>query len=166
MPIPSTRDELVQSLESSFAKLDGELQRAGAQAGNLPCIDDWSVKDLLVVRAWWTERVVLWIEAGRRGEIPVTPGEGYGWKETPRLNQDLVEGARRESFRSVKQRLRAGYEQVIRVIGELGDRELLDAGAFEWAGNYPLARWISMNTVRQYTTARTHLRRALREAAE
>jgi hypothetical protein len=51
---------------------------------------------------------------------------------------------------------------VRRKIEELDDRELLEVGAFPWAGKYPIARWISLNTARQYTTARTYVRRALR----
>ena len=46
----------------------------------------------------------------------------------------------------------------------LGDPELLEPGAFAWAGRYPIARWLSINTARQYTTARTFVRRTLREA--
>ncbi len=72
MPIPKTRAELTNLTGSTFEKLRAELEAAGARAGSLPCVDDWSVKDLLAVRAWWTENVVDWIEAGRRGETPVT----------------------------------------------------------------------------------------------
>lgn len=163
MPIPKTRAELVDSTRSSFEKLRAELDAAGPGAGGVPCVDDWSVKDLLAVRAWWTERVIDWVEAGRQGETPITPAEGYRWNETPRLNADVVASARRESYRSIRRRLERGYERVMRAVQSLEDRELLDVGVFPWAGRYPLARWISINTDRQYATARTHIRRALRE---
>ena len=164
MPIPRTRDDLIEQIESSFAKLQAELDAAGPRAGSLHCVDDWSVKDLLAVRVWWTESVVDWIEAGRRGETPVTPAEGYRWRETPRLNNDIVKRARRESFRSLRARLLDGYQRVMALIEELEDTELLDVGEFEWAGNYPVSRWLSINTARQYTTARSFLRKAIRTA--
>lgn len=132
-------------------------------AGSLACVDDWTVKDLLAVRVWWTENVIDWIEAGQRGEVPLTPAEGYRWKETPRLNADIVKKSRRESYRSLRKRLERGYERVMRTIDKLDDRELLGVGVYEWAGRYPLSRWLSINTARQYTTARTYVRRALRE---
>jgi hypothetical protein len=163
MPIPTTRAELETQVRSSFEKLRDDLETAGPRAGALPCVVDWSVKDLLAVRVWWTEHVVEWIEAGRRGESPVTPAEGYGWTETPRLNADVVAAAASASHRSLPDRLERGYERVLRTIDALDDRELLEVGAFGWAGRYPLSRWISLNTTRQYTTARTHVRRALRE---
>lgn len=163
MAIPSTRDELTNSVISTFQKLKGELDGAGAMAGSLPCVDDWTVRDLLAVRVWWTESVIDWIEAGQRGEVPLTPADGYRWKETPRLNADIVRKSRRESYQSLRERLERGYERVMQTIDKLDDRELLGVGVYEWAGKYPLSRWISINTARQYTTARTYVRRALRE---
>lgn len=164
MPIPTTRIELVDYVRSTYKKLEAELDTAGARVGNTPCVDDWTIKDLLAVRAWWTESVIDWVEAGRRGERPVTPAPGYRWKETPRLNSDVVRKSQRESYRSVRRRLRKGFERVIATIDSLDDHELLDTDAFSWAGKYPVCRWISINTARQYTTARTYIRRALRES--
>ncbi len=165
MPIPTSRAELVDSIHASWQKLREELESAGPGLGSYPCIDDWSVKDLLSVRAWWTTSVVDWIEAGKLGEVPTTPADGYRWSETPRLNADIVIRSRRESYRAVRARLEAGVERALSVIDSLSDEELLDAGAFEWAGKYPLARWLSINTTRQYTTARTYVRRAVKANA-
>lgn len=161
MPIPRTRLELTDSVHSTYEKLRIELDAAGARVGNLPCVDDWSIKDLLAVRVWWTEQVVSWIEAGKRGECPMTPAPGYRWHETPRLNAEIVKKHKRQSYRSVRNQLQAGYENVSAMIELLDDRELFNVGVFEWAGRYPVARWISINTARQYQTARTFVRRAL-----
>lgn len=163
MPIPKSRSELVKYVGSSFEKLQLELDAAGPGMGSMHCVDEWTVKDLLVVRAWWTESVIDWVEAGKRGECPITPAEGYRWKETPRLNADLVKKCRRDSYRSIRCRLERGYERVLPAIDSLNDDELLEVGVFAWAGNYPISRWISINTARQYTTARAFIRRALRE---
>ncbi len=163
MPIPKTRSELTELVKTTYAKLRTELESAGPEVAGLSCVDDWSVKDLLAVRAWWTESVVDWIEAGRRGERPTTPAPGYRWSETPRLNADLVQAARNQSYETIRARLERGFERVIAIIDALDDRELLEVGAFDWAEKWPISRWISLNTARQYTTARTFVRRALRQ---
>ena len=162
MPIPRTRSELTDLVETSFAKLRQELEQAGPGLARLPCVEDWSVKDLLAVRAWWTESVVDWIEAGRRGETPVTPAAGYAWRETPRLNADTVAKAWDRSYDRIRGQLERGVARVLRTIDALSDRELLRPGVFEWAGKWPIARWISVNTATQYASARTMIRRALR----
>jgi hypothetical protein len=79
------------------------------------------------------------------------------------LDADVVKKCQRESYRSIRGRLENGFDRVMTTIDSLDDHELLDVGAFEWAGKYPISRWISINTDRQYTTARTFIRRALRE---
>lgn len=163
--IPTSREHLVEMVRSAFAKLDRELVDAGPEAAELPCVDDWSVKDLLAVRAWWTESVVRWIRAGNRGQHLELPAPGYAWRETPRLNADIVAASQSEPFERIVDRLRLGFREVLATIDDLDDRELLEPGVFEWAGKYPIGRWISLNTSRQYTTARTYIRRALREAA-
>lgn len=69
MPIPKTRSELLEQLETSFAKLRDEVQKGGSRLGSAHCVDDWTVKELLAVRAWWTENVVKWVSEGRRWSI-------------------------------------------------------------------------------------------------
>lgn len=163
MPIPKTRAELTSQARSSYEKLRAELDAAGSGVAKLPCVDDWSVKDLLAVRTWWTEHVIDWVEEGKRGERPVTPAPGYRWKETPRLNADVVMENRQRSYRSIRIKLEQGFQRVMDTIDSLDDKELLEVGVFLWAGKYPISRWISINTTRQYLTARTYIRRALRE---
>ena len=58
MPIPKTRAELTNQIRTSYAKLRTELDAPGSSIAELPCVDDWSVKDLLAVRTWWTEHVI------------------------------------------------------------------------------------------------------------
>ena len=162
MPIPSTRQELVKLIVESYTKLQNELESISSDAAGLPCVDDWTIKDLLAVRLWWTERVVAWIEMGLRGESPILPAEGYSWKETPRLNGEIVEKGKEQTYHEVCERLNKGVEKVLKTIESLNDRELLHVGVFDWAGKWPIARWISINTARQYKTARTYIRRSMK----
>lgn len=164
MPVPRTRADLVAQIESSFAKLTAELDRGGPELGVLMVTASWTVEDLLVVRLWWTQRLVEWIEAGRRGEVPSLPADGYGWHDTPRLNDTIVEAAQDLDLATLRVRLEARVVHVLRTVDVLDDRALLDAGVFPWAGTWPVARWVSVNTARQYTTARTLIRKAVREA--
>ena len=163
MPIPKTREELINQVSSSYSKLRVELDTAGSAIAELPCVDEWSVKDLLAVRTWWTNHVIDWVEAGRRGETPTTPAPGYRWNETPRLNTDIVTESRPRSYRTLRTELEQGYQRVMDTIDALDDTELLEVGVYAWAGRYPVSRWISINATRQYLTARTYVRRAIRE---
>ena len=166
MPIPKTRQELTTSLTTSFAKLLDELQSLDDNLIDNICVDEWSIKDLIAVRAWWTKNIVLWIKMGQEGKTPVIPAPGYSWKETPRLNSDIVKATQDENYISIFERLQLGYQQVVDTIEQLNDRELLDVGIFSWSDKWPVSRWISVNTVRQYTTARTFIRKVKRQKSK
>ena len=64
---------------------------------------------------------------------------------------------------SFRRRLEKGYERVMATIDWLDDRLLLEAGIFGLAGKRPVARRLSINSARQSTTARTVIRRAMRQ---
>lgn len=170
MPIPTNRQDLVSQLSLAFEKLAAELDFGEENLtsdcfASLHCVDDWTVKDVLAIRRWWTEQVVRWILAGRAGQHPVTPKHGYKWTETPRLNAEIVAASRKHSWRQVNGGLRRGYQRVREVIDELDDPQLLQRGVFAWAEKWPVSRWISINTTRQYTTARMLIRKARKNAA-
>ena len=160
--VPRTRKQLIDAVTSTYAELQSELARGGPRLGSVVCVDDWTVKELLAVRCWWNEAVVGWVRTGRVGGELDLPAPGFKWNETPKLNAATARRARRESYRSVKQRLDKAYEDVLRLIGELSDRELCTPGVFEWTGKHPACQLIALNTSRQYRTAHTFLRRKLK----
>lgn len=124
------------------------------------------MRDLLVVRRCWTNAVVDWVATGRRGAPPQTPRAGYRWSETPRLNADLIAEHTDASLPELVAGLRSGRERALVLIATLDDRELLEPGVFGWAGKWPVARWLSINTTRQFETAARYLRRARRTGGD
>ena len=100
MAIPTTRAELTELVEAPFSKLRAAIEGGGNELAGVRCVENWSVQELLAVRLWWTESVVQWIAAGRRGETPAIPAQGYRWNVTPRLNDDVVAAARGTAART------------------------------------------------------------------
>ncbi|MEM7516638.1 MAG: ClbS/DfsB family four-helix bundle protein, partial [Planctomycetota bacterium] len=154
-------------LRSMCNKLSEEIDRAGVERPGfeeLECTPGWTVRELLSVRTWWTEATSVWIEAGLRGEVPETPAPGFTWQQTPQLNGEIVRLLADVPLAELRERLEHGVERVLKLAASLEDHQLLDAGVFEWAGQWPVARWVSVNTTRQYETARSFLRKTLRDS--
>ena len=162
MPIPTSRTDLVTSIETEFRKLSDAIEAAGPECAHTVCIDDWTLNDLLAVRVWWSRHVIDWVIAGLNGDQPVVPAPGYKWNETPRLNADVIAENRGMTFDQLVEQLRVAYRRVLDMIEQLDDGQLMGAGTFAWAGKWPVARWISIGTTRQYTSARTAIRRMVR----
>ena len=161
--IPSSREHLNELLTQSYAKLQALIDAAGPALAEMVCVDDWTVKDLLAVRLWWLESVCVWIHAGRRGETPVVPAAGYRWNETPRLNNDIVKRFKAVDYQQLRRDLATAYADLQQLIKELTDRELLEVGVYSWAEKWPLARWISLSSSTQFTSAARYVRRAVKE---
>ena len=159
MPIPTTRNDLLEQVSSAFEKFDAEMDKFTPESSNTICIDDWSVKDVVAIRLWWTQNVLNWIAAGIKGETPQLPAPGYQWNETPRLNNEIKAKAKNQDYKQLVKELRGEYARLLETVATLSDQQLLEVGVFSWAGRYPISRWLSINTTRQYTTARTYLRR-------
>ena len=164
MAIPKTRAELLEAIETTYGKLAEDLERVDARTSKEVCVDDWTIVDLLVVRTRWAEMVVEWIEAGKRGEVPPIPAKGYTWKETPRLNRDIIAGApKRRSWKATKEAFAASHDAVLEAIDGLSKRELERVGEFPWADKWPVLRWVSISTSTGYASARKYIRKVLRE---
>lgn len=161
--IPSSREHLNELLTQSYSKLIGVLDTCGSELADVVCVEDWTVKDLLAVRLWWLESVCNWIQTGRRGETPVIPAEGYRWNETPRLNNDIVKNSEASTYQQIRNELAAAYAGLLKLIEELDDHELLDVGVYSWTEKWPLARWISLSSSTQFSSAARYVRHALKE---
>lgn len=75
----------------------------------------------------------------------------------PNSRADLV-GQMSDAF----SRLRADLIRAGPSIGSLACVDDWTVKDILWAGKWPISRWVSINTTRQYVTARTYIRRAIR----
>ncbi len=163
MPIPKTRSELTSQLDKAYDKLTAQMETLLPDDGTRLCIGtDWTVAGMLAVRVWWLEAVMRWIDAGRRGETPVTPKQGYKWNETPRLNADIVSEGGGQTLAAVRAQLDDGVSRLRALIADLNDDDLLTVGVFPWAGKWPVSRWISVSATRQFETAAAMIRKTVK----
>lgn len=162
--IPKSRDDLLELIESRYSKLWLLIENLTEAEGAIMVDDDFAIKDLIALRWWWAEQVILWIKAGQKGRTPITPAEGYTWRETPALNKSLAKTYDSLSLDETRRKLRSSKTKVVKIIHSLSDEELEQQGVYEWAGKWPLMRWISVGTSSQYDGATRQIRKALKAA--
>lgn len=158
--IPQDRNHLVQLIDSEFAKLwqlIEPLTKADAETG---VDDEFTIKDLIAIRVWWSGAVVKWIKAGLAGKTVAIPAKGYNWRQTPALNAKIADDSAAKSFTALRKKLAANKDQVLAIIAELSDDELQELDVFEWTGKWPVMRWVSVGTSTQYAGAARQIRKA------
>jgi hypothetical protein len=57
-----------------------------------------------------------WYEAGRRGETPHTPAEGFKWSQLPALNQQIYEQYKNWPLEKVFEAFRASHRRAVELI--------------------------------------------------
>lgn len=162
--IPKNRAHLLELIETQFSKLWAVIEPITEEESAIPVDDTHSIKDILATRVWWSAAVIKWILAGQKGKQIDIPAKGYNWQQTPALNRSIADASRDQSVATLRKKLKANKNKVIRVIDTLTDDELQELQIFSWTGKWPVMRWVSVGTSSQYAGATRQIRKALRAA--
>ena len=123
---------------------------------------EWSLKDEMAHLWAWQQRSIARLEAAQAGRAPqmpewlpgVDPGdEGV----TDQVNAWIYEANRRRPWSEVRRDWRHGYGRMIGLAEAFEERDLLDAGRYEWLQGYSLA----MVLLASYDHHQEHLDKAL-----
>lgn len=161
MPIATHKADLLKELESAYARLHEEaasippaLERcAGLEGGISPC-------DLIAYQIGWGRLLLSWDALEARGEAVDMPAPGFKWNQLGLLANSFHQARSGHTL----ERLLAEFELLVgrirRFIDTCTEDELFRIGVRHWAGEkWPVAKWIQVNTIAPYKSARTKLRR-------
>ena len=164
----TSKSQLLEAIQVERAKLEKKIAGLSPQELVYPaCMDTWSVKDILAHLVDWEQRCLGWYEAGKRGEIPATPEQGYKWSQLPALNQKYYELHKDQPLEEVKAQFQASFQQIKALVEAMPEAELLTPGYYAWTGEHALLGYFKANTSSHYHWAAAEIRPArLREAME
>jgi len=163
MPNPTTKGELLEEIHAEREKLDRFLATMTPEQMIQPgAIEGWSVKDVLAHLAEWEVLLLVWYNAGRRGENPPLPAEGYGWEQMDDLNQKIYEKYRDWSLDEVLAYYRKSYQQTLEAVQAMTEDELFTPGRYAWTKNNTLADYVVPCTSEHYQWARQEMRAGLK----
>lgn len=102
MPRPTSKEQLLNQAREEYTALTTYLDTfAPEQKIMADVVGEWSVKDMVAHLTEWSQMVMSWYAAGKRGEMPHTPAEGYTWQQIPALNQKIYEQHRDDPWDDV-----------------------------------------------------------------
>ena len=161
MPLPTSKIELLGNLNTAYAKLIEEaaavpleLERSAELEGGI------STCDLIAYQIGWGRLLLSWDDLERCGESPQMPAAGYKWNQLGALASSFY---REHSDQELKQLL-LQFDEVMqrmrRFIETSSEETLFGVGKRQWAGpKWPLAKWIQVNAIAPYASARAKLRK-------
>ena len=164
MAIPNSKQELLDAINSTYAKLAQELARVPPALSRKPVLEGqvagtrMSVCDLLAYLVGWNELVLHWhaqLRDGKRIEDIAFPAEGFTWNALGKLAQRFYADYAELGMDDLLQRLEQAKNQLLALVESHDDAQLYGQ---PWYTHYTMGRMIQFNTASPYANARTRLR--------
>ena len=164
MAVPNSKQELVDAINSTYAKLAQELACVPLALARAPVLEGqvkgtrMSVCDLLAYLLGWNELVLHWhaqLREGKRIEDIAFPAEGFTWNALGKLAQRFYADYADLCMDDLLQRLEQAKNRLLALIDAHDDAQLYGQ---PWYTHYTMGRMIQFNTASPYANARTRLR--------
>ncbi len=165
MPLPTTKAELLQNLRQAYEKLDAEFdavssshERVKGIEGNVSCCD------IIAYQIGWATLLLGWDKQEQEGKLPAMPAPGFKWNQLGELAQSFYESESEKTLDQLRSEFSDVYHALVHWIDSLAERELFRPNQRQWTGEkWAMVKWIQINTVAPYRSARTKVRRWKKE---
>ena len=162
MPIPKSRDELLDAIETDFDRLAKELGTVPARKFNEVTLEGhakgtvMSVHNLVCYLLGWNNLVLKWIEMDAKGESIDFPEKGFKWNQLGDIAQKFYADFEAVPLDQLLKDLEIAKQEIVDFISGQTEEQLYGA---PWYGKYTMGRMIQLNTSSPYANARTRLRK-------
>ncbi len=157
--IQRERDQLVKII-ANISVADRTLKVIDGTGGKV------SVADLIAYQIGWGKNLIRWYEKGVEGKKPDMPGDGFSKWDYVAIAKHFYQ---KYSYDTSGQQLNV-FDQVVSRILEIVEIEqqanqLDQIGVWEWCNlssgkQWPLSKWIQINTVSPYKRATQLIKKA------
>lgn len=165
MPIPNTKEELKAAIQTSYTKLQNDLNSVPASAANNKELlghakeTEMSISNLIAYLIGWGELVLKWHEKHEKEEAIDFPETGYKWNELGELAQKFYTDYEDKSFPELLILFEGTKDQILDLIESKSNTELYETPFYN---KHPLGRMVQWNTSSPYKNARIRVRKYLK----
>lgn len=153
MPRPDSKAKLLAANDESFRLLNDLIDGLSIpqQKATFPFKHrDRNIRDVLGHLYHWQIMLLKWYEVGMGGGKPAMPTEGYTWKDTPQLNQEIWEQCQATSLATGRKQLQQTHSQVETRVKAHTDAQLFTKRHYHWTGSTSLGSYIVSATCSHY----------------
>ncbi len=163
MPVPKTKNELLEQSQENYQKLIDFVESFSKQEQTAefpPGTMNRNIRDVLAHLHHWHLMFLNWYTRGMKGEQPDMPAKGYSWRDTKALNKEIWKQYRNHPLDEVKQSLDETHSKLQEIIKAHSEQELFEKQRYAWTGTSSLATYIRSNTLSHYNWALKLIKKA------
>lgn len=109
------------------------------------------------------ESNTFWEDENKKGIDVKTPSKDYKWNNLGGLYEDFYKQYEKYSLEELIDEFNNSVDKIIDLVKNLSDEEFFESDKRQWASstksNWPIWKWIHINTVAPFKTFRTKIRK-------
>lgn len=159
----ASKEDLMETIHAKYILLDVEYDGIEDSEKNvrIPEVDK-TPAEILAYQLGWLHLVMGWDKDEQAGQTVPMPAPGYKWNQLGGLYQSFYEEYAAYSITELRALFRQTEQQWLEWVATLTEEELFTQGVRKWTGskeNWPMARWIHINSVAPFTSFRAKIRK-------
>jgi hypothetical protein len=161
MPLPETKQDLLRKLESAYSGLDNMLEGIEPAQVRLRELEgEVSCCDLIAYQIGWGRLLLSWELTEAGGELATLPAAGFRWNQLGELAEAIYAEYADFDLPELRAEFFEVYQALYLWIEGLEERDLFQFRRRQWIGEkWTMVKWIQVNTIAPYTSARTKLKK-------
>lgn len=164
------KQALLDAVQTALDKYLAEFDHIPESAAHTRAADGGKTpSEHLSYQLGWVGLLLDWERREQAGEEVHTPAQGFKWNNLGGLYQKFYDTYGVYTLAEQQAMLRGKTAELCAWIQGLNDGELFGAGQRKWADNaaqWPLWKWIHINTVAPFTNFRTQIRKWKKEMGD
>ena len=166
MPVPESRKELLDAIETNFERLAKDLETVPEELAIEATLEGhakgtmMSVHNLVSYLLGWNNLVLKWIEKDAKGELIDFPETDFKWNQLGALAQKFYVDYDAVPFVQLLKDLESAKQKIVDFVSDQTDGFLYGAS---WYRKHTMGRMIQINTSAPYINAHKRLRKWKRQ---
>lgn len=165
------KQALVREIEKTALLFIGEFAEIREADRDL-LVDgiDKTPAQMISYQLGWLDLVMEWDRDEAAGERVVTPSKNYQWNALGGLYRHFYDQYASHSLSQLEDEFKQEVSTFIKWLGKFSEDELFVPGGRKWASstpsNWPIWKWVHINTVAPFKSFRTKIRKWKRLRAQ
>ncbi|BFH70022.1 hypothetical protein J27TS7_27630 [Paenibacillus dendritiformis] len=159
----NSKQELKEAIHAAYLLLDGEFEGIDDREKDCRVPEaDRTPAEIIAYQLGWLNLVMGWDKDELAGKPVIMPAPGYKWNQLGPLYQSFYAAYAEHSLTDLRELFRRTERQWLDWIDSLTEEELFVQSVRKWTGdkpNWPMARWIHINSAAPFKTFRTKIRK-------
>lgn len=160
----ASKAALIEEITKTAARFISEFDQVSGSELDVRIEDvDKTPREMIAYQLGWMELIQSWERDELAGKLVVTPAPGYKWNQMGPLYEQFYAQYRGQTLEQLLALFHQGVEDITLWLGGISDVDLFQAGGRAWAGstpaNWPVWKWVHINTVAPFGSFRSKIRK-------